>query len=911
MTYFAREPFEITNLTASGTNELSVILNWTDPIDDGGDSIDSYLIEYADITDGFTEWESKSFDFVEDKEYNLSGLISDHTYVFKMAAVNAVGIGDFSTETPPTTVSKPVILSAFTFNDANYTRIRLRRDTAANWSGVNPTLALGEAGYETDTRLLKIGDNVSTWTNLDYVKVENSSIDFPDPPDVLLTIGDSPVNADSPRVRCNISDNEKLNLVGEQGITLTYDNDFKAVRFGLNQVFTPFNSGSLFSPTSRGRPGSVYYDDKFLYICTLPNYWKRVPLVEQPWFAADQIDISSEEGYYPSITNFYFSGSNLLASSDGDPFPAKASTNLTNDGLTPRSDFYKSYQISEQDYNFSMRFRGGTNTSAPQSAQTGINGIMTNGSIFGHPNALNESIGIYSAPENFHYNRVFFTSYFKVDNCGGFVDFGRRYIYYHAGFLSNCWNDSKVYESNPYYNGSNYNGDYFRYSNGHSKIIGFAFDGYPVYGPFGYEDSEDNQSDIVLMTSSYVTKQDDDHRPVGWKYTNAITVDSINYNLTAGAFIEDYEYGEGSGILDQYNGRYSVTPEYPNGTYAYYVTFTDETLLIPKYPYIIGNYTKQTRVDQNISQSLNPLTVDGYFPVFTDTQSAVNYGLLNGGNGTYTTYTIFSSSYYMPNGVLQRFPSTPTDIVLSENKVSEKATIGSIIGTFSTVDENINDSFTYSLVDTETYADNNNFVIVNNELRTNITLSHSVKATHNIKVRSTDQTNRFVDKTMQINVLAGTTLTSLSITSTISSLVANDSHTFTNTTQGTATDLQYAWYIYGSDYVASNDTSSSTMTINSVNEHGLNDQTITVYLTVKSISAFNSLTATTSFVLDHSEDPVCIAGYYPLYASIYDAERDPNGDGSAHMHTVQGVLYWMPNGLPDHWHGSYDCSSLE
>jgi hypothetical protein len=52
-----------------------------------------------------------------------------------------------------------------------------------------------------------------------------------------------------------------------------------------------------------------------------------------------------------------------------------------------------------------------------------------------------------------------------------------------------------------------------------------------------------------------------------------------------GIFIEDYSY-TASGDLDQHNGRFCVTPDYPNGTYAYFVTLN--SLLKPAYPYIIG-----------------------------------------------------------------------------------------------------------------------------------------------------------------------------------------------------------------------------------------------------------------------------------------------------------------------------------
>lgn len=46
--------------------------------------------------------------------------------------------------------------------------IQLRHDTAANWTSANPTLAQGEAGYETDTAKMKIGDGSTAWTSLPY-----------------------------------------------------------------------------------------------------------------------------------------------------------------------------------------------------------------------------------------------------------------------------------------------------------------------------------------------------------------------------------------------------------------------------------------------------------------------------------------------------------------------------------------------------------------------------------------------------------------------------------------------------------------------------------------------------------------------------------------------------------------------
>ncbi|MFN3474094.1 MAG: hypothetical protein ACK4ZW_08620 [Blastomonas sp.] len=47
-------------------------------------------------------------------------------------------------------------------------RFRIRRDTAANWTSVNPVLQLGEPGLETDTRRVKYGDGSTAWASLAY-----------------------------------------------------------------------------------------------------------------------------------------------------------------------------------------------------------------------------------------------------------------------------------------------------------------------------------------------------------------------------------------------------------------------------------------------------------------------------------------------------------------------------------------------------------------------------------------------------------------------------------------------------------------------------------------------------------------------------------------------------------------------
>jgi hypothetical protein len=56
--------------------------------------------------------------------------------------------------------------------------IQVRRDTAANWTSANPTLAAGEWAYETDTKKLKIGDGSTAWTSLIYAPSQLVGVTF-------------------------------------------------------------------------------------------------------------------------------------------------------------------------------------------------------------------------------------------------------------------------------------------------------------------------------------------------------------------------------------------------------------------------------------------------------------------------------------------------------------------------------------------------------------------------------------------------------------------------------------------------------------------------------------------------------------------------------------------------------------
>lgn len=49
--------------------------------------------------------------------------------------------------------------------------IQIRRDTAANWTSANPTLAAGEIGFVTDTGQMKIGNGSTAWNSLSYISL--------------------------------------------------------------------------------------------------------------------------------------------------------------------------------------------------------------------------------------------------------------------------------------------------------------------------------------------------------------------------------------------------------------------------------------------------------------------------------------------------------------------------------------------------------------------------------------------------------------------------------------------------------------------------------------------------------------------------------------------------------------------
>ena len=116
----------------------------------------------------------------------------------------------------------------------------------------------------------------------------------------------------------------------------------------------------------------------------------------------------------------------------------------------------------------------------------------------------------------------------------------------------------------------------------HSPILGWAYDGNPIYGPLAVVDGKKK-----YIESSY-------------RKLSSQRVDGPDITLyPAGFFVEDFTYVEGTGDLDEHNGRFAATPEYPNGVYAYYTTVEELKVnnplspfngaRTPLFPYIVGD----------------------------------------------------------------------------------------------------------------------------------------------------------------------------------------------------------------------------------------------------------------------------------------------------------------------------------
>lgn len=175
----------------------------------------------------------------------------------------------------------------------------------------------------------------------------------------------------------------------------------------------------------------------------------------------------------------------------------------------------------------------------------------------------------------------------------------------------------------------------------HSPILGWSYDGFPCYGPYGY----DNPS--VTSTSTTVRRMKTGFTPrngsfgtdnlavtgrvvlAKWSATQrGLTTTGTTYPITNTAqqgpavtstyvigfwcedfaFLGDLGYTQGTDFdLDVHNGRFCRTPEFPNGTYAYFNTVDEAGQ--PAFPYVIGRQYYGTPTGSTVTSVTETTTV--------------------------------------------------------------------------------------------------------------------------------------------------------------------------------------------------------------------------------------------------------------------------------------------------------------
>jgi len=124
------------------------------------------------------------------------------------------------------------------------------------------------------------------------------------------------------------------------------------------------------------------------------------------------------------------------------------------------------------------------------------------------------------------------------------------------------------------------------------QILGWAYDGNPIFSPYGKVDGQ-----IKKLKSSYnkITEEKKDDL-IGLQ---------LRPNFISGFFIQDFYYdkAKSGGNLDEYNGMFINNSDFPNINYGYFLSLNDEGK--PEYPYVIGSNFKDLPIEENFEPSFN------------------------------------------------------------------------------------------------------------------------------------------------------------------------------------------------------------------------------------------------------------------------------------------------------------------
>lgn len=223
------------------------------------------------------------------------------------------------------------------------------------------------------------------------------------------------------------------------------------------------------------------------------------------------------------------------------------------------------------------------NTGTPTAIGLGHTGVWSNGvSVFNVSDAMSYNNG------GVWYRNAYFFEGSGFDACLGHPQ--QQGEYHHHVSPKCLYNDAD--------------------STHHSPIIGYAFDGFPIYGAYGYANATGGT--IKRMASSYIDTT-----------TNLrANGPAVSTTYPKGCFIQDFQYVAGSGDLDDHNGRFCITPEYPAGTYAYFVTIdNNRNPVFPYTPY--GSYYGVVQAG-NMGPTGGHVTITEATTVYTPVSSGVD-----------------------------------------------------------------------------------------------------------------------------------------------------------------------------------------------------------------------------------------------------------------------------------------------
>jgi hypothetical protein len=198
----------------------------------------------------------------------------------------------------------------------------------------------------------------------------------------------------------------------------------------------------------------------------------------------------------------------------------------------------------------------------------------------------------------------------------------------------------------------------------HSPLIGFAYDGFPIYGAYGFKNA-DGTGGITRIKSGFQLRNIT-NRLVWADGTDVADGPVVSTTYPLGYFREDYEFVSHPGqadYLDEHNGRFCITPEYPNGIYCYYATVNADWN--SAYPYAVGPYfygnktaSKVTSIGETVTTYTSTAGVEDKiieFSIFPNPANDLLIIQVNGLNDTDLNVELFdlSGKLIAKNKILQ------------------------------------------------------------------------------------------------------------------------------------------------------------------------------------------------------------------------------------------------------------------